>query len=111
MRKALVFPPFCDIALLTLTSPDENELCKASSILSERWKTRLSEEYSDVPVVSFGPFEAPVYKVENKYRMRMVVKCRLNRRSRALFSELLSEFSKSSIRGLTLSIDFNPSVL
>ena len=111
LRKALVFPPFCDIALLTLTSPDENELCKASSILSERWKTRLSEEYSDVPVVSFGPFEAPVYKVENKYRMRMVVKCRLNRRSRALFSELLSEFSKSSIRGLTLSIDFNPSVL
>lgn len=111
LRKALVFPPFCDIALLTLTSPDEHELCKASSILSEQWNQKLSKDYADVPVIAFGPFEAPVYKVENKYRMRMVVKCRLNRRSRALFSELLRDFSKSGIRGLSLSVDLNPSVL
>lgn len=111
LRKALVFPPFCDIALLTLTSPDEHELCKASSILSEQWNKLCTGDYTDVPVIAFGPFEAPVYKVENKYRMRMVVKCRLNRRSRALFSELLRDFSRSGIRGLSLSVDFNPSVL
>ena len=69
------------------------------------------EKYSEIPIDSFGPFEAPVYRVENRYRMRMVVKCRLNKRSRALFSELISMFSSSSIRGLTLSIDFNPSNL
>ena len=69
----------------------------------------FKEKYPDVPIDAFGPFEAPVYRVENKYRMRMVVKCRLNKKSRALFAELLAFFSRSAIRGLTLSADFNPS--
>ncbi|MBQ9087130.1 MAG: primosomal protein N' [Clostridia bacterium] len=111
LRRALVFPPFCDIVLLMLTSPDEKELLKASSILTSKLNDAIRDDFQDVPLVSFGPFEAPVYKVENKYRMRMVIKCRLNRRSRALFSHLLCEFSRSAIRGLTLSVDFNPSNL
>ena len=111
LRRALVFPPFCDIVLLMLTSPDETELMKASAILSNTLKEALEKEYTDVPLITYGPFEAPVYKVENKYRMRMIVKCRLNKRSRALFSELLATFSKTAIRGLSLSVDFNPSAL
>ncbi len=111
LRKQLRFPPFCDIALLTLTSPDEQELMKASTILSKRFSELVEKEYNDIPLVTYGPFEAPVYKVENKYRMRMVAKCRLNKRSRALFSALLKEFSKSGAKGLNLSIDLNPSNL
>ena len=90
---------------------DENELYKASAILSKKLTELLTGDYQDVPVVTYGPFEAPVYKVENKYRMRMVIKCRLNRRSRAMFSHLLTDFSKSGAKGLSLSIDFNPSSL
>lgn len=111
LRKQLRFPPFCDIALLTLTSPDERELTKASAILSTRFSELVEQEYSDLPLIAYGPFEAPVYKVENKYRMRMVIKCLLNKRSRALFSALLKEFSKSGAKNLTLSVDFNPSNL
>lgn len=111
LRKQLRFPPFCDIALLTLTSLNEQELMKASTILAKRFSELVEKEYNDIPLVTYGPFEAPVYKVENKYRMRMVAKCRLNKRSRALFSALLKEFSKSGARGLNLSIDLNPSNL
>ena len=111
LRRSLVFPPFCDIALLTLTSADESELLRASERMNEMLNTALNGEYSDVPVVKYGPFEAPVYKVEGKYRMRTVIKCRLNKRSRALFSMLLCEFSKAGVRGLTLSVDLNPSSL
>jgi hypothetical protein len=42
--------------------------------------------------------------------MRMVIKCRLNKRSRALFSTLLCSFG-STPSGARLSIDFNPSSL
>ncbi|MBE6592409.1 MAG: primosomal protein N' [Ruminococcaceae bacterium] len=111
LRKQLKFPPFCDIALLSLSSADEKELLKASKILSEKFSELVSKEYSDIPIMTFGPFEAPVYKVDNKYRMRMVIKCKLNKRSRAMFSELLCDFSRSGAKGLTLSIDFNPSTL
>ena len=70
----------------------------------------LRGEFSDVQTVIFGPFEAPVYRVDNRYRMRMVVKCRLNKRSRAMFSALLCSFGKAPT-GARLSIDFNPSSL
>ena len=68
-------------------------------------------EYRDVALVTFGPFEAPVYRVDNKYRMRMVIKCRLDRRTLALLSELLCSFSAKVGRRLSLGIDLNPSSL
>ena len=112
LRKALCFPPFCDITLLTLTSSDEKELLKASGILSDMLsKKMLDTEYKELPMIVFGPFEAPVYKVDNKYRMRMVIKCKLNKKCRSLFSALLSEFSRKTPNKISLSIDFNPSNL
>ena len=111
LRRLLQFPPFCDMVLLTLTSRDEKELQKASLRLSEQLKSKNLSDYRDVPIVAFGPFEAPVYRVDNIYRMRMVVKCRLNKRARAMFEELLTAFASEG-RGSNrpvLSIDFNPS--
>ncbi len=110
LRRLLVFPPFCDIALLTLSCKDEKALMLAAQMLSEELAGLLGESFSDVQTVVFGPFEAPIYRVDNRYRMRMVVKCRLTKRSRALFATLLSTFDRS--RGnATLSIDLNPSTL
>ncbi|MBO5416562.1 MAG: primosomal protein N' [Clostridia bacterium] len=111
LRRLLVFPPFCDIAMLTLTSADERELLRASGVLAGMIKELSEKEYSDTPMIFFGPFEAPVYKVENKYRMRIIAKCKLNKRSRAFFADILTRFSRSGTKKLSLSIDFNPSNL
>ncbi|MBE6535962.1 MAG: primosomal protein N' [Ruminococcaceae bacterium] len=111
LRKLLVFPPFCDIALLTLTCSNESELFRASKLLGEKVAEYLGTEYSDVPAVVYGPFEAPVYKVEGKFRMRMVLKIRSNKRSRAMLSDILKYFSASGAHGLSLSVDINPTNL
>ena len=113
LRRALQFPPFCDIVLLTLTSGNENALSHAATRLSDTLLSLQGESYADVPIVAFGPFEAPVYRVDNVYRLRMVIKCRLTRRSREMWRELMRRFMRSDAsRGAhapTLSIDFNPS--
>jgi metal-dependent hydrolase (beta-lactamase superfamily II) len=111
LRRLLVFPPFCDIALLSLSCEDEKALMLAARRLYEETNKLIKGDYSDVQTVIFGPFEAPVYRVDNKFRMRMVVKCRLNKRSRALFAELLTTFSSGGSSGAVLSVDFNPSTL
>ncbi len=111
LRKLLVFPPYCDIALLTLTSSDEKQALMVSTRLREEIETLMRGEYADTPLIVFGPFEAPVYKVEGKYRVRMVVKCKLNRRSRELFSQLLRTFGKEGASRPILSVDFNPTAL
>ena len=110
LRRLLVFPPFCDIALLSLSCKDEKALMLSAKRLHDELKRRLTGEFSDVQTVVFGPFEAPVYRVDERYRMRMVVKCRLNKRSRAMFASLLASFG-SSPAGAQLFIDFNPSSL
>ena len=112
LRRALTFPPYCDIVLLTVTGTLEPEVLKASNALSESLRAKTgSEKYRELPFIMFGPFEAPVYRVDGKYRMRMVVKCKLNAASRRLFAELLTEFSAGGASAPTLSIDFNPTNL
>lgn len=107
LRKELLYPPFCDIATLTVTGENESEVMKTSAKLSESIVSKLSGDMGKLPFMVFGPFEASVYKVNEKYRMRTVIKCRLNRETRGMFSELLSEFSKAS-GNATVSCDFNP---
>ena len=106
LRRELSYPPFCDIVNLTLTSDNEAELRNKATLLSDTILKKLSGELGKLPFIVFGPFEAAVYKINEKYRMRMVVKCKLNKESRGLFHSLLCEFA--SHRGVTLSVDFNP---
>ena len=111
LRKLLTFPPYCDIALMTINSSDERQVLVGARLLRQELDQMAREEFCDVQMIVYGPFESPVYKVEEKYRMRIIVKCRLNRRSRQLFSKLLTDFSKSSKGKTALSIDFNPTGL
>ena len=120
LRKLLVFPPFCDIVLMTVSSEDEKALMIAVRKLCEEF-SKMTEEggkFSDVQTIVFGPFEAPVYRVEGKCRMRLVIKCKLNKRSRQLFSAILRLFSgeravgrSKNVKKPYLAIDFNPSSL
>ena len=113
LRKLLVFPPFCDIALITVSSTDERDLVETSKKISAKLTELSKTAYPDVPLMVFGPFEAPVYKVESKYRMRMVIKCRANKRCRALLSEIIRFFGDKNkgVSGLSLSVDINPTNL
>jgi primosomal protein N' (replication factor Y) len=111
LRKLLVFPPYCDIALITLTCSDERQAIVGAARLREEINVKAQMDYRDVQMIIFGPFESPVFKLEGKYRMRVVIKCRLNKRSREFFSELLINFGRNSKGTGTLSIDFNPSGL
>ena len=106
VRRELSYPPFCDLVTLTLTSGDETALSREAEHLSSAVLGRLSGEYSKLPFVVYGPHEAAVYKLNDKYRMKMVVKCKLTAVTRRLFHELLCEFSQ--VRDVSLAIDQNP---
>lgn len=109
LRKALTFPPFCDLVLLQLSCPDEAMLQNALTALTLRLKQMLESDWRDVSMIIFGPFDAPVYKLNEVYRMRLIVKCRVNTRTRALFASLLAEHSQKYAKKITCVIDVNPS--
>lgn len=111
VRRALTFPPFCDIGVMNISGSDESMVNAGAKKLAEFVKQCLDGEFKDVEIIAFGPFEAPVYKVQNTFRMRMIFKCRQNKRTRMLFAHVLREFASKTTKGLTLTADFNPSSL
>ncbi len=106
LRRELSYPPFCDMVRLTLSSENEDELGRASKRLFDTLKEKIDREYAGLPFAIFGPSPAQVYKINEKFRMKLTVKCKLTRKTRALFADMLSEFSGE--RSVNLSIDFNP---
>ena len=106
LRRELSYPPFCDMVQLTLMGEDEPALLRSAAELTDSIGKKLAGAYSDLPMTVFGPFEAQVYKVNERYRLRMVVKCRLNARTRSFFRDLLAQYSQK--RDVSLSIDLNP---
>ena len=108
-RRAAVFPPFCDMAALTVTAEKEERALACAAALFEKLKAMAEHEYRDQPLQIFGPFEAQVYRERDLYRLRIVVKCKLNSRIRALFAACIAAYA--SERDATVSVDLSPSIL
>ena len=104
--------------MITLSSSDEGHLGVVTVRMKERILEHINDDYGDVPLGVYGPFEAPVYRVQNICRMRFVIKCRLNKRTRAFISALMCEFGKVSTdrktgknTRITVSVDLNPTTV
>ena len=110
LRRSLVFPPYCDIALFTLSSQAENELMSACAAFNRLFKSK-SEQTPEAPVILYGPMEAPLYKINGIYRMIALVKCKMNMPSRKLISEIYTELSKTVGKRIGISVDINPTNL
>lgn len=111
MRRAMSFPPFCDMVVMSVAGAEEAHVRDTAAKLAARLRELCSGEFSDCRGVIFGPFEANIYKINEKYRMRIVLKCRENKRWRMLFALLMKEFGKYSSEELYVGIDINPSTV
>lgn len=108
-RKALVYPPFCDICLVGFAGTEEQKVKKAALSFFEELKSKLSGEYSHLKMIILGPAPAKIAKISNKYRYRLIVKCRMNSSARQLFTQLLKGFYKDKKFGkVSAIIDVNP---
>ncbi len=113
LRESMVFPPFCDMVLFSLSSEEEAEVLQLSARLVARLRelTAPGGAYGDVQYAMFGPFEAAIYRLNERYRMRVVLKCRLVKRTRALLADILAEFAASGGSRVSVAIDVNPTNL
>lgn len=109
MRRTFVFPPFCDMAMISLSSPEETALSDFSANLAADIKKTSKEDFSDVPLIIYGPFDAPVYKIGGKFRKQIMIKHKNTARSRELFAVVIKKYGKLSRGKISVSIDINPS--
>jgi primosomal protein N' (replication factor Y) len=111
LRKAMVFPPFCDICAVNIISEFENEAVSAANKTGELLNYYLQGEYNDVKLVIFGPLPASIYKLNKNFRLRYIIKCRTNKRTKELLSRVLREIQKQATKKVSVSADINPSMI
>jgi primosomal protein N' (replication factor Y) len=111
MRKLLIYPPFCDLATLTISSIYEDIADKFSLELLKIIKQKLNMQ-KEVKVIILGPAKPSVYLINNKYRNRIILKCKNNYKLRNFISQVIFDFNRiSKGRKASLAVDINPSDL
>ncbi len=109
IRRGLIYPPFCDICVISFTSDRENYTHSASREFLDMLKDGVRDKYASVKIIVLGPVEPKVAKINNKYRERIIIKCRNTKKFRNMISQCLRDFSKiSKFSRVTVSADMNP---
>lgn len=108
-RKMLIYPPYCDICLIGFIGENEPKVRVASQKYTDMLKEKLSGEYKDLKIIALGPMTARVSKISNKFRYRLILKCKNTKRFRALMNELLKYTGTDrAYNDVSVYIDINP---
>lgn len=108
VREAMLYPPFADICLIGFVSQDRELTLKGAKKFLAMFTDEAKKNYPDMPLRLLGPSPALVVKISNKYRYKIIIKCKNNSEFRALLSRILYEFGKNKeFSSVTAYADMN----
>lgn len=112
IRKALVYPPFCDICVLAFIGENEGKVKAASNEALRMIKECTQGDYHNEKLMVLGPHAARVVKVSNRYRYRLIIKCRAGRAFREMIAKIITDFGNKKEYGtVTVFADLNPETI
>ncbi len=106
VRKQLKYPPFCDIIVIDMSAKDINELKKRANEIHSYLKKRVINE--KFGLLLYSPVPSPIEKIKNRYRMRILIKCKYDERVKNLLKDSLEEFYKMKNNTARMAIELNP---
>ena len=112
IRKAMVYPPFCDLCVVGFSSLSELKSKSAAEYFFRIFKEKLSSDYKDEKVIVLGPVPPKLAKINNSFRERLIMKCKNTAKFRKLVAECIKEFSTNKYYDkVTVFADINPESL
>ena len=109
LRKAMVYPPYCDLCVVGFTGINETVVRAAANNALMLVKQYTADEFKGEKIITLGPMPARVAKVSGKFRYRLIIKCRNSKRFRQMISKLLIEMGTDSrFASVTTYADINP---
>lgn len=107
-RKLTIYPPFCDICLISSQSQSRGFAENLINDVFKNIKTLIEKEYKGIKVIILGPSPSALAKVNNRYRYRMIIKCKNNKEFREMLKKALDIKAQGDA---SVWVDFNPSTL
>lgn len=107
LRKSVVFPPFCDIAVFGFSADDEESALEAADGFSRFFEQQASRNES-VRLIKLGPFKEGIYKIGGRYRCKIIVKYKESKECREFFRSLVCGYTPPRKGRASFDIDINP---
>lgn len=108
LRRALMFPPICDLCVIGLSAVLEQKVKQAAAQFIVLLTQKIQREQLKLPLRVLGPVEASYGKLNGKYRRRILLKCKNTALMRNFIRELLSIcFSDKHFSGVSIYADMN----
>ena len=99
LREKLNYPPFCDIIVSVISGADEALVKSESTKLYQLFKQGFNP---------FSPVPAPITKINNEYRWRILIKDNIDDYKIQRINEIMNEYYKQKDDAVKVSIDINP---
>ncbi len=104
-RKRMEYPPFCDIVCIMVSGDSDTdaelEMIEIGNMLSK------AQPFDKNIIKIIGPSPAPIQKIKNKYRYRVLIKVKSGDDAYNILCEI-NKMHGSAKTGNTLTIDINP---
>ncbi len=111
IRRALIFPPLCDMCILCFAGTDEEEVRLGADAVISLMNTRLGELQPKTPVRVLGPVRASYGRLNGKFRWRIIMKMKNTAEMRGFISSILTEGAKlKEMKKITFYADINGDV-
>ncbi len=108
VRNAMLYPPFADICLVGFVGKSQDATLRTANAFLNDFVSIAKNEYPKLPIRVLGPSPALVVKVSNKFRYKIIIKCRNSNDFRQLLSTLLIKYGSSREHNdVTTYVDMN----
>ena len=109
LRRVRLYPPFVDLCVVGFVGTDEALTRQAAERFLEMLAQLAQKDYPALPLRVFGPTAAAVLRVNQKYRFKLLLKCRASRDFREMMARLLVIHGKNRrFADVTAYADMNP---
>ena len=111
LRRAVAFPPFCDIAVFTFSAETESDANSAAEAMSGVIAKIHTEKFPNIPMIKLGPYREGVFRLRNKFRQHIIIKYKDKAASRAFLAESYGEINKLIPKSVRADLDVNPPII
>ena len=112
LRKASLQPPFCDLAVVGFTGSSEELTRRAAEAFHKLLRARILAEEEKQPIRLLGVSQAGIFRLNGRFRFRIVIKCRNNKKFRALLRQAFAEASNQKLFSrISVFVDINGEIL
>ena len=106
LRKQLKYPPFCDIIVIDMSAKNMSELKKVAKDLHTYLKQRVINE--KFGLLLYSPVPSPIDRIKDRYRWRMLIKCKYDDRVNNLLADAYDTFLNMKTKTARVNIELNP---